>query len=115
MRCLSVILSAAALSLGLGLTPAPSPALACNPDDCRGLSKEELARDRAEIRRLNREQLRHVQRRDAEYARGWDATRQHQNDMAAYEAEREAYERRMEEWREAVRRCRAGDRRYCEG
>ena len=94
-------------------TLAPSLALACNPDDCGGLSREELKRDRAEIRRLNREQLRYVQRRDAEYARGWDATRRHQDDLATYEAERAEYERRMAQWREAIRRCEAGDYRYC--
>lgn len=90
-----------------------APAMACNPDDCRGLSKEELARDKAEIERLNREQLRFVRGRDAEYARGWDAHRRHAQDMAAYQTERAAYERRMEEWREAVRRCEAGDYRFC--
>lgn len=87
---------------------AAAPLAACNPDDCgKGrLSAEELKRDKAEIRRLNREQLRYVQRRDAEYAKGWRARRQHKEDLAEYE-------RRMAEWREAVRRCRAGDYRYC--
>lgn len=99
---------------GVG-TLAPSPALACNPDDCEELDSEERKRDRAEIRRLNREQLRYVQRRDAEYARGWEATRRHQDELAAYEAERAEYERRMAAWREAVRRCEAGDWRYCRG
>ena len=116
MRYLPVILSAAVFSMGIGLPAAlPAPALACNPDDCEELDSEERKRDRAEIRRLNREQLRYVQRRDAEYARGWDATRRHSDEMAAYEAERAEYERRMAQWREAVRRCEAGEYRYCRG
>ncbi len=113
MRRTSLILASAAIaSIGIAGGSA-SPALACNPDDCGGLSAEERARDRAEIRRLNREQLRYVQRRDAEYARGWDAQREHAQEMSAYERERAEYERRMAEWRESVRRCRAGDYRYC--
>lgn len=105
----SRILIAAAAGAAFGFASlSPSPALACNPDDCGGLSAKELARDRAEIRRLNREQKRYVDRRDAEYARGWNAQREHAAAM-------EEYERRMAEWREAVRRCRAGDRRYCTG
>ncbi len=99
----------------LGFGAAPAPALACNPDDCGRMSREELARDAAEIRRLNREQLRYVQRRDAEYSRGWDAQTTHAQDMTAYERERAEYERRMAAWRDAVRRCNAGDRRYCGG
>ena len=116
IRTAALIAPAALLAglIGVG-TLSPSPAFACNPDDCERLTSEERKRDRAEIRRLNREQLRYVQRRDAEYARGWDATRQHSDEMAAYEAEREAYERRMAAWREAVRRCEAGDYRYCRG
>ena len=109
-----LLLAAGAAFACLAGVPSASPALACNPDDCKGLSAEELARDRAEIRRLNREQLRYVQRRDAEYSRGWDAQRQHADDMRAYEQDRAEYERRMAQWREAVRRCRAGDWRYCD-
>ncbi|MHA7818679.1 MAG: hypothetical protein ACX930_03415 [Erythrobacter sp.] len=111
----TMLLAAGAAVASIAGVPSASPALACNPDDCKGLSAEELARDRAEIRRLNREQLRYVQRRDAEYARGWDATRRHADEMRAYEEDRAEYERRMARWREAVRRCRAGDYRYCEG
>jgi len=92
-----------------------APALACNPDDCRGLSAEELARDKAEIERLNREQLRHVRARDAEYVRGWQARRDHAQALTDYEHSRADYERRMAQWREAVRRCEAGEYRYCAG
>ena len=94
---------------------AAAPAFACNPEECRGLSAEELARDRAEIRRLNREQLRYVRSRDAEYARGWEARRAHAQALADHEQARAEYERRMEQWREAVRRCEAGEYRYCAG
>lgn len=104
----------ACVSGGMLLSAAPAAA-SCNPDDCGkgSLSAEELARDKAEIKRLNREQLRYVQRRDAEYAKGWDATRRHRTEMSQYEREQADYERRMAQWREAVRRCREGDYRYC--
>ena len=120
MRYLPLAASAAVITLSLGLAAvAPASALtsvsACDPEECEELPKVDRERDRAEIRRLNREQLRYVQRRDAEYKRGWDAQERHAQDMAAYEAQREAYERRMAEWREAVRRCEAGDYRYCGG
>ncbi|MBV7266759.1 hypothetical protein [Erythrobacter ani] len=104
-----ILLSAAAsLTLGVSAFGAPLGASGCNPDDCGkgNLSAEELARDKAEIRRLNREQARYVKRRDAEYAKGWEATRNHQ-------AELDAYDRKMASWREAVRRCQNGDYRYC--
>lgn len=110
-----ILLLTAAATVSIAGAAVPSPALACNPDDCEELTREERARDRAEIRRLNREQLRYVQRRDAEYARGWDAQERHAQDMRAYEYDRAEYERRMAEWRDAVRRCRAGDWRYCGG
>ncbi|GMN03671.1 hypothetical protein [Erythrobacter sp. MTPC3] len=104
----------ACVSAGL-LAPAAPAAASCNPDDCGkgSLSAAELARDKAEIKRLNREQLRYVQRRDAEYAKGWDATRRHKSEMSQYAREQADYERRMAQWREAVRRCRDGDYRYC--
>ncbi len=112
---LTIAATGIALVTTVTVAAVPSAALACNPDDCSGLSSEELARDRAEIRRLNREQLRYVQRRDAGYSRGWDAQREHSKTMSAYERERAEYERRMAQWREAVRRCNAGDLRYCAG
>jgi hypothetical protein len=102
-RPLTALLAASVLAVG-----APTPVSACNPDEgCGGLSADELARDRAEIRRLNREQKRYVDRRDAEYARGWAARRDYSRAVAEYERE-------MEAWRESVRRCRAGDYRYCD-
>lgn len=108
------VLAAAAALAACGIMPG-SAALACaGPDGgCGGLSAEELARDRAEIRRLNREQKAYVDRRDAEYARGWEARRRHQQTLRDHDAARADYERRMARWREAVRRCNAGDWRYC--
>ncbi|MFU7529665.1 hypothetical protein [Qipengyuania sp. ASV99] len=103
------------LAAALSLASLAGPALACNPDGCGGLSAEELARDKAEIERLNREQLRYVRSRDAEYARGWQARRDHAQAISDYERSRADYERRMAEWREAVRRCEAGEYRYCAG
>ena len=117
MRTLTFTVAATAAILATaGLMPGSTAYACASPDEegCKGLSAEELRRDRAEIRRLNREQLRYVERRDAEYARGWDARRQHQDDLAAYDRERAEYERRIAAWREAVRRCQAGDYRYCE-
>ena len=93
---------------------APAPALACGPDDCKDLNAEERARDRDEVLRLNGEQARYVQQRDAEYARGWDAQARHAQDQAEYEARKAEYERRLAAWREAVRRCEAGDWRACQ-
>ncbi|MEM9500382.1 MAG: hypothetical protein AAF941_00920 [Pseudomonadota bacterium] len=84
-----------------------APALADDPKDPAMQTREARERDAAEIRRLNREQLRYVQRRDAEYARGWQATREHKSAMAEHK-------QRMAEWRRAVKLCKAGDYRYCD-
>ena len=94
---------------------AAAPLAACNPDDCgKGrLSAEELRLDREMTRELNREELRYTTRRDAEYARQRQRTQQRLR--ADYERQRADYKRRMAEWREAVRRCEAGDVRYCDG
>jgi hypothetical protein len=70
---------------------------------CR-LPKPARAADAAIIRRLNIEQLRYVQQRDARYAEGWQRTREYpaeqaryEQDMAQYRDERAAYEARMAE------------------
>ncbi|MEE4201851.1 hypothetical protein [Erythrobacter sp.] len=98
-----IVLTATAAAL----IAAPTPSAACNPDaGCGGVSAEELARDRAETRRLNREQKRYVDQRDARYARGWAA-------QERYERALDDYEGQMARWREAVRRCEAGDWNYC--
>lgn len=116
IACLPLAAALGLASLGVPALPfGAASALACNPEDCRGLSPEELARDKAEIERLNREQLRHVRARDAEYARGWQARRDHSQALTEYERSRAEYERRMAQWRESVRRCEAGEYRFCAG
>lgn len=88
-------------------------------DPYEKLTPEELARDKATIRRLNREQLDYVRKRDAQYARGWraydDARRspdygesRYARQMRDYESDRRDYERAMADWREDVAACRAG-------
>src|SRR3546814_12103912 len=62
-----VWVSAAALAVAA----AYGPALADDPYE--KLTPEELAQDRETIRRLNREQLDYVRKRDAGYAEGWRA------------------------------------------
>lgn len=83
----------------------PSVAVADDPRDPL-LSKNAAARarDKAEIRRLNQEQLRYVQARDARYAASNAASR----DWAAQENAR-----RMAKWRHAVKMCESGHHEYC--
>lgn len=113
-----MFLSAAALAAAV----ASGPALADDPYE--KLSPEELAQDRETIRRLNREQLDYVRKRDAQYAEGWraygrsrrssDTDRRYDDDQVrAYETDRREYERAMAEWREDVAACRAGYYEYC--
>lgn len=111
---------AGALTLAAALVPAP--ALADDPNDpLLSRSAEARARDRAIIRRLNREQLAYVQKRDARYAAGWRAYRargsrqaEYARDMAEYRKRRADYNRDMAEWRHAVAACRAGRHEYCD-
>lgn len=86
---------AGALALAAALLPAA--ALADDPHDPL-LSRSAAARerDRQEIRRLNLNELAHVRKRDAGYAR-----------------ERERYERDLADWRRAVAECRAGNHSAC--
>lgn len=105
----------------LGIAVAAA-ALACEPaladDPYDRMTPEELERDRETIRRLNREQLEYVRKRDARYAEGWrahggsrGASRKQQ--ASTYEADMRRYERAMAEWREDVAACRAGYYEYC--
>jgi hypothetical protein len=110
---------AGALAFAAALVPAP--VLADDPNDPTMRSAEARARDRAIIRRLNREQLAYVKRRDARYAAGWRAYRErgsrqaeYARDMAEYRKRRAAYNRDMAEWRHAVAACRAGRYEYCD-
>lgn len=101
-------LFAGALALGIALVPAA--ASADNPNDPTMRSAEARARDKAIIKRLNQDQLAHVQSRDARYATGWRAWREGPQVNAARQAQ---YEREMAAWRRAVARCRAGYREFC--
>lgn len=95
---------AGALALGtIGLSTA---ALADDPDDPAMRSAEARARDKEIIRKLNRDQAAEIRRRDARLAEGWQAHRD-------YPAQKAAYERKMAEWRRAVRMCQAGHYEYC--
>lgn len=89
----------------VAVTALPSVALADDPRDAL-LSKSAAARarDKAEIRRLNQEQLRYVQARDARYAASNAASR----DWAEKENAR-----RMAAWRHAVKMCESGHHAYC--
>lgn len=83
-----------------------SPAAADDPNDPSMKSAKARARDAAIIRQLNQEQLRYVQARDARQRAGWEAYK-------AYPAQQAAYERRMAEWRHAVKMCESGHYEYC--
>jgi hypothetical protein len=96
----------AAGALALALTALPSAALADDPKDPEMQSTKARARDRAAIRELNLAQLRYVRERDAKNAVGWQAVRDQPRKIAEYE-------RRMAEWRHAVRMCRDGHSEYC--
>lgn len=93
-------------AIALAAACLPGAALADDPKDPKMRSAEARARDAAEIRRLNREQLRHVQRRDAQLAKGWQ-------DYRDYPAAQADYEHKMAEWRRAVELCESGRHEYC--
>lgn len=94
--------------LTLGVSALPSAALADDPNDPTMRSAAARAKDRAIIRRLNLDQAAYVRERDARQAKGWAA-------YDAYPAKRAAYERRMAEWRRAVRLCESGQHEHCAG
>lgn len=103
-----------------------APAYADDPNDPT-MTPEAIARDSATIRRMNREQLDYVQRRDAGYAQGWrdyadarggrssraddrriDDDGDYARMRADYAEDRRQYESAMRDWREDVAACRAG-------
>ncbi len=92
--------------LVLGCLTMPASVLADDPNDPTMRSAAARAKDRAMTRELNMGQLRHVQQRDAGYAKGWQAQRDYPRQQAEYE-------RRMAEWRRAVRLCESGRHEYC--
>lgn len=114
----------------------PQTAMADDPRDPAMRSAAARARDRAEIARLNRDQLAYVRRRDAGYAKDWAAYREAQGqgqgqgrsayeetsyeaadgarrNAADYAQSRRDYERDLAEWRYAAGQCRAGNYAYC--
>ncbi|MCW1402363.1 hypothetical protein OKA06_08505 [Novosphingobium sp. MW5] len=108
---------AGAVALALG-TVAAAPALADDPNDPAMRDPAARAKDRAIIRKLNRDQLAYVQKRDAEYAKGWQAWREYQERGPeadeGYASARARHERDMAAWRRAVAACEAGRWEYCD-
>ncbi len=108
------------------------------------MSPEDIARDAAIIRKLNRDQLEYVRKRDAQYAAGWKAydranrddaevyddpredgsrsdeddyqasRREYANQSRAYAQARQDYAADLAQWRRDVAACRAGDYSRCE-
>lgn len=93
-------------ALALGCVATASAAYADDPNDPRMRSAAARARDKAIIRQLNLDQAAYVKARDARLAKGWAAYK-------AQPAQQAAYERRMAEWRRAVRLCESGHHGYC--
>lgn len=93
-------------ALALGCATLSTAAFADDPNDPTMRSAAARARDKAIIRQLNLDQAAYVKARDARQARGWAAYK-------AYPAQRAVYERRMAEWRRAVRLCESGRYEYC--
>lgn len=110
----------------LALVFAAVPARADDPHDPAMRSAAARERDRATIRRLNLEEAARVRKRDAQYAQGWRAARNHdgadhadrmsdhRQALASYDRQRADYERDMIAWRRAVAACRAGDYSACD-
>jgi len=105
-----------------------TPAMADDPRDPTMRSRAARDADAAEIRRLNREQSAYVQKRDAEYAKGWTAYRERYGDRREtardddrgredrnYASARADYASAMADWRRAVSDCRRGYYEACDG
>ncbi len=111
-----------ASAVALSVIAVSTPGLADDPKDpLLSKSAEARAKDKAIIRQLNINEMRRVRAQEAEQAQGWQAYREHPARQAEYRAaladharERAAYEKKMAAWREAVRRCRAGEYGYCD-
>ena len=93
-------------ALALGCVTLSSPVLADDPKDPSMRSAAARARDKAIIRQLNLDQAAYVKQRDARQAAGWKAYKD-------YPAAQAAHERKMAEWRRAVRMCESGHHEYC--
>lgn len=122
-------------TLALSAQAFSGTARADDPND--RMSPEDIARDAAIIRKLNRDQLDYVRKRDAQYASGWKAYRDSHGDgdedyaadddrdyqasrreyagqSRAYAQARRDYEADLAQWRRDVAACRAGDYSRCE-
>jgi hypothetical protein len=129
-------------TLALSTQAFSGTARADDPND--RMSPEDIARDAAIIRKLNRDQLEYVRKRDAQYASGWKAydrangggddryaeSRDDEDDYQtsrrdyadqspsyesrAYAQARRDYEADLAQWRRDVNACRAGDYSRCE-
>lgn len=110
---MSINARAGAFALLVAIAAIPTAASADDPRDPAMQTREARERDREIIRQLNQQQLDYVTRRDAEYAKDWEATRQYEKDMEQYRRDMARYEREMAEWRHAVKMCEAGYREYC--
>lgn len=93
-------------AVALGCAAVSSVVHADDPNDPSMRSAAARARDKAIIRQLNLDQAAYVKARDARQAKGWA-------EYKAYPAKRAAYERKMAEWRHAVRMCESGHHEYC--
>ena len=93
-------------ALALGCAAVSSVAYADDPNDPSMRSAAARAKDKAIIRQLNLDQAAYVKARDARQAAGWRAYK-------SYPAQKAAHERRMAEWRHAVKMCESGRHEYC--
>ena len=93
-------------ALALGAVTVSSLAHADDPNDPSMRSAAARARDQAIIRKLNLDQAAYVKARDARQSVGWQAY----HEQPARQA---AYERKLAEWRRAVRACQSGQYEYC--
>ncbi len=100
-----------------------SVARADDPNDPSMRNPVNRARDKAIIRELNLGQLAYVEKRDAEYAKGWKAWREYKDRRGVDRAEsagedyasaRARYQRDMAAWRRAVSLCEGGRYEYCD-
>ena len=114
----------------LAMLALAAPVSADDPKDPAMRTAAARARDHELTRQLNLGQLAHVRERDAAYAAGWQAMRdhgngsaanrdyadrssQHRQAMADHDAAQADYQQRMASWRRQVAACNAGDWSAC--
>lgn len=99
-------------ALALGAALLPMSALADDPHDPTMRSAAARARDRAIIKRMNRQQLAYVRQRDARRLHAYRETQRGYDDN--YADARAEYEQKMRAWRRAVAACNGGQWEYCD-